>query len=168
MDREDASFEENEAIRTLVAKKAQQFLGGGDSVMAVDGLDNHFELVLPSNVTSVQLVASIRPQANPTENMDLRYGVADGSGLDGYGTHGVRIIRVATGDVQVSVVWDAPTDVEAPASNVPLPERVIEVLSKLGQGVKSSGVDASAGPACTECAAWVPAALDALSAPTSA
>lgn len=113
-------------------------------VLAVDGLDNHFELVLPSNVTSVDLVASIRPQANPTDNMNLRYGLASATNLGDYGTHGVRIIRVATGDVQVSVVWDAPTDVDLRVTD-PMGEEVY-----FGNLMSASGgfLDLDSNPAC--------------------
>ncbi|MCH6580260.1 MAG: hypothetical protein IH802_07870, partial [Nitrospinae bacterium] len=53
-----------------------------------------------------------RPSANATDNMNVLYGLSSGSGQGDFAAHAVRIIRVATGDVQVSVVWDAPTDVD--------------------------------------------------------
>ena len=80
-------------------------------VLAAEGLENYYELTLPGSVTTVDLVASISPSANPTSNMNLLYGLSDGvQGV--FAAHGVRIIRVATGDVQVSVTWDSPTDVD--------------------------------------------------------
>ena len=81
-------------------------------ILAAEGLDNYYELVLPAPVTSVDLVASIQPSAPATNRMDLLYGLSAGSGQGDYALHDVRILRVATGDVQVSVAWDSPTDVD--------------------------------------------------------
>jgi hypothetical protein len=113
-------------------------------VLAADGLDNHYELVLPSNVTSVDLVASVRPTANATDNLNLQYGLSAGSGLGDYESHLVRIIRVATGDVQVSVVWDAPTDVDLRVTD-PMGEEVY-----FGNLNAQSGgfLDLDSNPAC--------------------
>ena len=114
-------------------------------ILAVDGLDNHYELILPASVTSVEMVATIRPNANATDNMTMRYGLSDGSGLGDYADHPVRIIRVATGDVQVSVVWDAPTDVDLRVTD-PMGEEVY-----FGNLIAQSGgfLDLDSNPGCS-------------------
>ena len=114
-------------------------------ILSIDGLDNYFELALPSGVTTADVVATIRPNANATEAMDLRYGVEDAGGLNNYGTHTVRVIRVATGDVQVSVVWDAPTDIDLRVTD-PFNEEVY-----FGNLQSQSGgfLDLDSNPACS-------------------
>lgn len=114
-------------------------------VLAIEGLDDYYELVLPAAVTSVELVATIHPSANATDNMNVLYGLSSGSGQGDFAAHAVRIIRVATGDVQVSVVWDAPTDVDLRVTD-PSGEQVY-----FGNLQSQSGgfLDLDSNPACS-------------------
>ena len=114
-------------------------------VLAIEGLDDYYELVLPAAVTSVELVATIHPSANATDNMNVLYGLSSGSGQGDFAAHAVRIIRVATGDVQVSVVWDAPTDVDLRVTD-PSGEEVY-----FGNLQSQSGgfLDLDSNPACS-------------------
>ena len=114
-------------------------------VLSIEGLDDYYELVLPLAVTSVDLVASIHPSANAADNMSFLYGLSSGSGQGNYAEQAVRIIRVATGDVQVSVVWDSPTDVDLRVTD-PSGEQVY-----FGNLLAQSGgfLDLDSNPACS-------------------
>ena len=113
-------------------------------ILGASGLDNYYELTLPATVTSVDLLASIDPAANPTSNLNLLYGLSAGSGQGDYARHSVQILRVATGDVQVSVAWDAPTDVDLRVTD-PSGEQVY-----FGNLQSQSGgfLDLDSNPAC--------------------
>jgi len=113
-------------------------------ILAADGLDNYYELNLPAPVTSVNLVASIRTDANATDNLPLLYGLNDGAGQGDFTAHGVRILRVATGDVQVSVAWDSPTDVDLRVTD-PFDE---EVYFGNLQAASGGFLDLDSNPAC--------------------
>ncbi len=77
------------------------------------GLGNHYVVSLPSAVSSVELALFISPSASEAESMPMRYSVRNTQGqLGSPGSHEFRILRVATGDVQVSVAWDSPTDID--------------------------------------------------------
>ena len=114
-------------------------------VLAIEGLDDYYELVLPVAVTSVDLVASIHPSANASDNMNFLYGLSSGSGQGNFAVQAIRIIRVATGDVQVSVVWDSPTDVDLRVTD-PSGEEVY-----FGNLLAQSGgfLDLDSNPACS-------------------
>jgi hypothetical protein len=114
-------------------------------ILASNGLDNYFELNLPALVTSVDLVASIRTNAPPTDNLPLAYGLNDGGGQGDFASHGVRILRVATGDVQVSVAWDSPTDVDLRVTD-PFDE---EVYFGNLQSASGGFLDLDSNPACS-------------------
>jgi hypothetical protein len=114
-------------------------------VLAADGLDNYYELTLPAAVSSIELVATIRPDAPATENLALQYGLSAGAGQGDYAPHGVRILSVATGDVQVSVAWDSPTDVDLRVTD-PSGE---EVYFGNLQSASGGFLDLDSNPACS-------------------
>jgi len=114
-------------------------------ILAAQGLDNYYELTLPSAVTTLDIVASIRTDAPPSDNLPLIYGLNDGGGQGDYSAHGVRILRVATGDVQVSVAWDSPTDVDLRVVD-PFDE---EVYFGNLQSASGGFLDLDSNPACS-------------------
>jgi hypothetical protein len=81
-------------------------------VIAVEGSSGYYELTLPSATTSTQIVVTV-PQTLPRSAFNLVFGIAAASGAVGsYNSQPVNVQTVGTGDVQVSVSWDAPSDVD--------------------------------------------------------
>jgi len=113
-------------------------------VVSVQGLDGYYELTLPAPVTSVDLIASVSRQARPSNSTFLFGAAAAGGGLGGPASSAVRIIRVATGDVQVSVWWDAPTDVDLHVID-PAQEEVYFANREAASG---GVLDLDSNPAC--------------------
>lgn len=109
-------------------------------------LDDHYLVTLPAAVTTVDLALAINPSANETEDLPMRYAVRNTQGQRG-STAGesFRILRVATGDVQVSVAWDSPTDVDLHVVD-PNGEEVY-----FGNTTAASGgtLDLDSNPACS-------------------
>ncbi len=113
-------------------------------VISVKGLGNYYELIFPAPVTTVDLVASVHRQASPSTSTFL-FGGADAGGALGAAASGtVRIIRVGTGDVQVSVWWDAPSDVDLHVID-PSGE---EVFFANTQSASGGTLDLDSNPAC--------------------
>ena len=81
-------------------------------IVFVDGIDDYYELTLPAAVTQTTIVVTIA-QNPPERTFDAAYMVGDASG-----TFGIQVIEqitaisVGTGEIQVSVSWDAPADVD--------------------------------------------------------
>jgi hypothetical protein len=81
-------------------------------VVSMTYLDGYYELNLPAPVTSADVILTLSPQA-PQATLGLQYGVAAAGGeLGAMLSQNINMIRVGSGDVQVSVAWDAPTDVD--------------------------------------------------------
>lgn len=81
-------------------------------VVSMNFLDGYYELNLPAPVTSVDLLMTLS-QLAPQATMGLMYGAAETGGpLGAVLSQNVNMIQVGAGDVQVSVAWDAPTDVD--------------------------------------------------------
>jgi hypothetical protein len=74
--------------------------------------DGYYQLDLPAPVTSIDIVLNMSPNA-PQAAMGFVYGAgAQGGPLGPPLTQNINLLRVGSGDVQVSVAWDAPTDVD--------------------------------------------------------
>ena len=76
------------------------------------GLGDYYEIALPASQASASLLLTF-PQVLPTAQFDLFFSVADDTGAVGP----VRrltfdVIQVGTGDVQVTLAWDADSDVD--------------------------------------------------------
>ncbi|MFN8651249.1 MAG: hypothetical protein U0133_05035 [Gemmatimonadales bacterium] len=80
-------------------------------ILAVDGLNNYYELTLPAGVTTQGIVISANPAAYAS-NMTFAYAVEDGSGVGAYARQAMRFLQVGTGDIQISVAWDDSADVD--------------------------------------------------------
>lgn len=74
--------------------------------------DDYYQVDLAAPVTTVDLVLTMSQDA-PQATLGLGYAAAPASGPFGtLLTQSINMIRVGAGDVQVSVAWDAPTDVD--------------------------------------------------------
>jgi hypothetical protein len=81
-------------------------------IVAVNGARDYYEVLFPSPITDA-VIAITLTQTAPGTSFDLRYAASEDFGaLGGYAVQAVSLIRVGTGDVQVSISWDAPTDVD--------------------------------------------------------
>lgn len=79
-------------------------------IVAIDGVDGYWELNVPST-TSQDLTLTIA-QDVPQENFSVEYGAGTSAAVGSFDTESVQIVQVGTGDIQVSVSWDTPTDVD--------------------------------------------------------
>lgn len=82
------------------------------AIVALANHDDYYQVDLGAPVTAVDLVITISQDA-PQATLALSYAAAPASGP--FGTvlnQSINMIRVGSGDVQVSVAWDAPTDVD--------------------------------------------------------
>jgi len=81
-------------------------------IVSLTYFDGYYQLDLPAPVTSVDIVLNMSPNA-PQAAMGFVYGAgALGGPLGPSLTQNINLLRVGSGDVQVSVAWDAPTDVD--------------------------------------------------------
>ena len=76
------------------------------------GLGGFYEVSLPAPGTSVPLLLAF-PQEIPTSSFDLFFAVEDTDGAVGpFTVVTFDVIQVGTGDVQVTLSWDADSDVD--------------------------------------------------------
>ena len=79
---------------------------------ANSGIDEFYEVVLPTAGTSAALLLAFS-QDIPTSPFDLFFAVVDTNGTVGpYSAVRFDVIRVGTGDVQVTLSWDTDSDVD--------------------------------------------------------
>jgi hypothetical protein len=97
-------------FQTLYMYAASQTTGLATSVPG--GIDGYYELRLPSPRTDAALVLAVA-QSIPLRDLDLMFAVADLSGVVGpYARLSTTVTTVGTGDVQVTLSWDADSDVD--------------------------------------------------------
>jgi len=100
----DAPFSQ---IIVTLAGKTQGITSSSDS-----GLGSYFEVTLPSPQTSASLLLAF-PQELPTASFDMFVGVVGEGGAAGpFAATDFRVIQVGTGDIQVTLSWDADSDVD--------------------------------------------------------
>ena len=81
-------------------------------VVSLQFFDGFYQLDLPAPVTTIDLVVGMSPEA-PQAALGFVYGAAASGGpLGAVINQNINVIRVGSGDVQVSVAWDAATDVD--------------------------------------------------------
>ena len=81
-------------------------------LLALQYFDHYYQVDLPAPVTSVDLVVNMS-QAAPQATITFLYEAASLGGPVGAPLmQNIRVLRVGSGDVQVSVAWDSPTDVD--------------------------------------------------------
>lgn len=81
-------------------------------VVSLQFFDGYYQLDLPAPVMTIDLVLGMSTEA-PQAALGFVYGAAASGGpLGAVINQNINVIRVGSGDVQVSVAWDAPTDVD--------------------------------------------------------
>ncbi len=82
------------------------------AIVSIQSHEDYYQVDLANPVTSVDLVITLSQDA-PQATLGLIYAAAPASGPFGnLLTQSINMLRVGAGDVQVSVTWDAPTDVD--------------------------------------------------------
>jgi hypothetical protein len=79
-------------------------------VVSVPGIDNYYEITLPSGTSAPLILRANTTLYNMT--LPVAYAVGDASTIGPYSSQNVRIISVGSGDVQVSVSWSDSSDVD--------------------------------------------------------
>ena len=80
-------------------------------LVGVQGVDGYWELRLPSGASLEDLVVGIAPGFE-SGSLQMRYVVEGSQGLGPIATQTMRVIKVGTGDVQVSVAWSGASDID--------------------------------------------------------
>jgi hypothetical protein len=80
-------------------------------VVSLDNFSGYYQLDLVAPTTSVDIVINVSPNA-PQAAMGFVYGAGVPGPMGPAFRQTINLIRVGSGDVQVSVSWDAPTDVD--------------------------------------------------------
>lgn len=79
---------------------------------AVGGIDGYYEVRLPSPQTEAQVLLAFA-QSIPAAELDILFAVADSTGRVGpFERFAARVASVGTGDVQVTLSWNADSDVD--------------------------------------------------------
>jgi hypothetical protein len=94
---------------------SQQSISGSATftrlIVAIEGVNNYYELNLPGDVTSQEILLGGSPNAFATR-LQFRYAVASGGTIGAYATQQVRFLRVGSGDIHISVAWSDTSDVD--------------------------------------------------------
>jgi uncharacterized protein YfaP (DUF2135 family) len=104
------------AITADAAFNAVYMFIGGRTLGVVgefgSGIQGHYEMRLPGAQNSATVLLTF-PQQIPLEQFDLQFAVANTAGAVGpYSTLTTNVTEVGTGDVQVTLSWDANSDVD--------------------------------------------------------
>lgn len=114
-------------------------------IVSLTYFDGYYQLDLPAPVTSVDIVLNMSPNA-PQAAMGFVYGAGALGGPMGPSlTQNINLLRVGSGDVQVSVAWDAPTDVDLHVTD-PSGEEIYFAHKTSASG---GTLDLDSNPACS-------------------
>lgn len=80
-------------------------------IVFVDGVEDYYEITLPAEVTEATIVVTLT-QNPPQQTFDCVYAVSQGGTFGTYAAETITAVGVGTGEIQVSVSWDAPSDVD--------------------------------------------------------
>lgn len=80
-------------------------------IVGVVNARNFYELSLFQPADTLPLLITFAPRLDASI-IGLTYAVADNKGVGNYSTLNTRVLTVGTGDIQVSVAWDALSDVD--------------------------------------------------------
>jgi hypothetical protein len=81
-------------------------------VVGVQGQPDYFVVTLPASETTADIVVTLQ-QALPVATFQLTFAVGQSvASLGDFVSKPLSIIAVGTGDVQVSISWDSPADVD--------------------------------------------------------
>lgn len=78
----------------------------------VDGLSGFFELVLPADVTFLELLIQIKQDTGGISNFDCVYSGSDDGNVGPEEKENVDIIPGGSGDLQINVTWDVESDTD--------------------------------------------------------
>jgi hypothetical protein len=96
------------SLRTLLTS-ATPFT---QAVVSLQNHEDYYLVMLPGPTNSADLIITMSQDA-PQATLGMSYAAAPDGGSYGTAlTQNINMIRVGAGDVQVSVAWDAPTDVD--------------------------------------------------------
>lgn len=113
-------------------------------IVAMAGADGYYQLTLPAGASVADLILGLSPDL-PAGNQRLQYAVGDGAAVSAYGEQTMRLFRVGTGDVQVSVSWTGASDVDLHVVDPSGDE-----VNWANRTVASGGeLDLDSNPACT-------------------
>jgi hypothetical protein len=82
-----------------------------DVYVVVEGVDGYYQLTLLAPVATADLLLTLG-QRIPHSTFNLTYGIGSTGAVGVYQTVPVTVIQVGTGEVQVSVSWNAESDVD--------------------------------------------------------
>jgi hypothetical protein len=126
---------------------SQQTLTSGTAftriIVAADGLNDYYELTLPSGTSSQGIILSANPSAF-AGTVGFAYAVGGAAGLGAYAHQSVRFLQVGTGDIQVSVSWTGASDVDLHAIEPGGTEIYFGNLTSASGGT----LDLDSNPAC--------------------
>ena len=84
----------------------------GLAAEAAGGISGHYEIRLPAPQTSATILLTF-PQAIALTDFQLLFAAANAAGVVGpYAALPTRVTQVGTGDIQVTLSWDADSDVD--------------------------------------------------------
>jgi hypothetical protein len=81
------------------------------AVIAVSGVEGYFEVSLPDAVTSLDLLITLS-QSIGASDFAFLYAIGTADSIGVYQEVAASVVSVGTGDLQVSVSWDADSDVD--------------------------------------------------------
>jgi hypothetical protein len=81
------------------------------AVIAVSGVEGYFDISLPEAVASLDLLITMS-QIISASDFAFLYAIGSADSIGAYQEVGTAVVSVGTGDVQVSVSWDADSDVD--------------------------------------------------------
>jgi hypothetical protein len=87
---------------------SQQF---NSVIVAVDGETGYYRLTLPAASPTAELLVTLA-QSLPGTSLDWQFGAGTGTSVGPYTTSPVNVVRVGTGDVQVTLSWNTAADVD--------------------------------------------------------
>jgi hypothetical protein len=80
-------------------------------IVAMAGADGYYQLTLPAGASTAELILGLSPDL-PSGTQRLQYAVGDGATIGAYSEQAMRMFRVGTGDVQISISWTGASDVD--------------------------------------------------------
>jgi uncharacterized protein YfaP (DUF2135 family) len=91
-----------------------QIVGDEDfdrAVVAVSGVEGYFDVSLPEAAAALDLLITLSQSISESDFAFL-YAIGSASAIGGYEEVPATLVSVGTGEVQVSVAWDADSDVD--------------------------------------------------------
>lgn len=80
-------------------------------IVAMPNVDGYYELTLPGAVSTQDIILNVSTSATGRQ-LRLQYATGSGPDNSAWAPQVMRLIRVGTGDVQISVAWTGATDVD--------------------------------------------------------